>query len=131
MQGEEDPIVVVVLGGAPKTGNRAEEQFRAHLLICDSLRPCREAMANSNKPCQLSSGALILAQPHQYDSTVEVLQSCSVDTRRWMVIIESKYEPILRMELAELPFTRRPRIRTKRWVLSVADSRVFKIADNP
>ena len=51
MQGQEEPVVVLVLGGAPKTGVHAEEKFRDLLLECSALRPCREAMTSFNKQC--------------------------------------------------------------------------------
>jgi len=70
-------------------------------------------------PCELDTGALIFVDSQIYDSTIDALRACTLRTRRWMVIIESKYESIIRMELAQLPFKRRPKIRKQRWVLSV------------
>jgi len=119
MEGVEETVVVLVLGGAPKSGGYTSEQFRAQLLECNALRPLREAMATSSKPHELDTGALIFVDSQIYDSTIDALRACTLRTRRWMVIIESKYESIIRMELAELPFKRRPKIRKQRWVLSV------------
>ena len=116
--------MVLVLGGAPKSGNRAEELFRGQLLECHALGSCREGMARFSKPCMLDSGALIFVDPQMYDSTTDVLLASALPLRRWMVIIESKCESTIRCELAQLPLKRRPRIRKSRWVLSATDGTV-------
>ena len=125
MQGQEEPVVVLVLGRAPKTGVHAVEKFRDLLLECSALRPCREAMASFNKPCELDSGALIFVDPQMYDHTIDALERSTLRARRWMVIIASKYESTIRSELAQLPFKLRPKVRNSRSVLLAPNGAVF------
>jgi len=117
MKAEDETIVILVLGGAPKSGGKAVEKFRAQLLGSNALRQSSEAMASSSMSCELDSGALIFVPPHLYIRTMDVLRANSLADRRWMIVVESKDEHIIHSELARLPFKKRPKIRNQRWVL--------------
>ena len=117
MRAEDETIVILVLGGASKSGDKSIEKFRAQLLGSDALRQLSEAMASSSMSCELDSGALIFVPPHLYIRTMDVLRANSLADRRWMIVVESKDEHIIHSELARLPFKKRPKIRNQRWVL--------------
>jgi len=123
MTAEDETIEILVLGGAPKTGNHATEEFRAQLLGCHALLQLREAMASSNRSCELDSGALIFVSPHLYHRTLAWANSLAV--RRWMIVVEAKFVHIIESELKKSPFKKRAKIRRRLMPLRSDETRPY------
>jgi len=102
-------LVVLRSAGSKRAGISAVERFRAQLLECSAMRPCRDALAEIGKSCEHDSGALFFVEPQSYDLVVEAMRDRRL--HRWMVVLEPRYECLVKEELQKLPFKQRPKIK--------------------
>mmetsp|Transcript_84245 Transcript_84245/g.260516 ORF Transcript_84245/g.260516 Transcript_84245/m.260516 type:complete len:462 (+) Transcript_84245:3-1388(+) len=109
--------VVVLQIRRPPTKSPGE-QFRKALL--DKMWPCQKELerANSSWSCEQPTGVLVFVGPDLYPATMQSL--VDKDFRRYHVVVSESWEYLIGEALSELPFKRRPRVRSPRQELELA-----------